>query len=293
MYVRILLFISIMILSSYSQDHNAKTKRAQQSPTPDQRGTKQSPLVIKPLKPDQTDEEINRDEEERKNKSKNDGNIVKLTAALALIALGQLGIYAYQAQKLRQTVKSAEDQSKATERHIGEAERSANAMEEIAATIDKGNKDFARAYLVVVIGGAIYQQRREGQDDLFFEANPTLINTGSTPARKVSFSIAVDILPVPIPEDFTFPIPETEVKDAGLVGPHQQHGLAATLNRFVPDDEVQAIKEGKDRALCVWGLVTYEDMYGKPHSTKFGQWLTWWPNGRVFGYYLAGQNDFD
>jgi hypothetical protein len=282
-----------MALSLYSQDHKSKPKQAQEASTAEQRGTENSPLFVKTIVAPKTQEEADRDEADRKEKSANDRRATQLTLALAVIAFLQFLVYAYQSWKLKQTVKAAGEQSEAMERHIGEANRSANAMEEIASTIDRGNKDFARAYLVVVIGGAIYQQRREGQDDLFFEANPTLINSGSTPARRVGFKIAIDILPVPIPEDFTFPLPDTEVKDAGIVGPHQQTGLTATLNRFVPDDEVQNIKEGKERGLCVWGLVTYEDMYGKPHSTKFGQWLTWWPNGRVFGYYLAGQNDFD
>lgn len=167
-------------------------------------------------------------------------------------------------------------------------------MELIANTNEEGNRDILRAYLTVTIGSAIYQERREGQEDLKFEAKPTLANTGNTPARKVCIRIAADILPIPIPEGFAFPLPEAEaVNDAGTVGAHQSYMLAGTVKDFVPYEEVPIIKEGKEKALCVWGLITYEDVFGKTHSTKFGQWITWWPNGQVLGYYLPSQNDAD
>ena len=228
--------------------------------------------------------------------SSSDGKMTSPTGILALIAFCQLLVYAYQAYKLRQTVQSAGEQSEAMERHIGEAARSATAMETIANTIEAGNQAIMRAYLTVLVGGAIYQERREGQSDLKFEGRPDLLNTGNTPARKVRIRIAADILPIPVPEDFDFPLPELEeelAKDAGIVGAHQKYTLAGTLKNFVPDAEIANIKEGREKALCVWGLITYEDVFGITHSTKFGQWLTWWPNNQVFGYYIKGQNDAD
>jgi hypothetical protein len=293
MYACKIIATTIIALSLFSQEHKTKAKAAQQSPTPDQRGTQQSPLIVKTLKPPQTDEEIKREEEERKNKSENDRDTVKLTRALALIALGQLVVYAYQAVKLRQTVKSAGEQSKAMERHIGEASRSADAMELIANTIAEGNRDILRAYLTVTIGSALYQERREGQENLKFEAKPNLVHTGNTPARKICIRISADILPIPVPEDFAFPLPPVEVEDAGTIGAHQSYILGGTVKDFVPYGDVPAIKEGKEKALCVWGLITYEDVFGKAHKTKFGQWITWWPNDQIIGYYLAGQNDAD
>ncbi len=116
---------------------------------------------------------------------------------------------------------------------------------------------------------------------------------GSTPARKVSIRIAADIIPIPLPSDFTFPLPEATFRDAGIVGAHHTYMLSGIVENFVPDTDVPLIKEGKEKALCVWGLVTYEDIFGNSHNTKFAQWITWWPNGQIFGYYIAGQNDAD
>jgi hypothetical protein len=56
-------------------------------------------------------------------------------AVIALIGLLQLGVFGYQAYKLKQTVESSGEEAKAMERHIGEASRSATAMETIAKTI--------------------------------------------------------------------------------------------------------------------------------------------------------------
>jgi hypothetical protein len=179
------------------------------------------------------------------------------------------------------------------ERHIGEAARSATAMEKIANTIKAGNQAVMRAYLAVNVGAAIYQERRVGQGDVKFEGKPNLLNTGNTPARNVNIRIQAAVLPMPIPDDYGFPLTDEPVKSAGVVGAHQTYLLSGVVKDFVPDHEVTAIKEGNGKALCVWGVVTYEDIFGDSHATKFGQWITWLPNNTVFGYYIPGQNDVD
>src|SRR5262249_20928665 len=46
-----------------------------------------------------------------------------------------------------------------------------------------------RAYLSVVIGTAVYQERDK---NLRFEAKPTIVNTGQTPAYNVRYRIKAD-----------------------------------------------------------------------------------------------------
>jgi hypothetical protein len=281
--------------SKVSQPKGQQSASSQQPGNNDQRGTEQSPLVVKTLEPAKSQAEIEQDAEDRKQKSTNDGRIVILTGILPLIAFGQLGVYLYQAIKLRETVEAAGEQSEAMERHIGESARSATAMETIANTIETGNQMIMRAYLTVTVGDIhLFQERKgPGQDDLKFETRPNLRNTGNTPARNVNVRISADILPIPIPKEFRFPIPELEIKNAGVVGAHQTTVLAGTVPTFVPDVEIGMIKEGRTKALCTWGLITYDDIFGESHQTKFGQWITWNPNGRVIGYYIAGENDSD
>jgi len=277
-----------------SQPKQRQSRSAQEKTNADQRGTDQFPLIVKTLPAVRTQAETEQDATDRKEKAANDRHIVELTGVLAVIAFFQLLVYTYQAKKLRETVESAGEQANAMERHIEEAARSATAMEGIANVIKTGNQDVMRAYLTVVIGSPIYQMRRVGQSDLQFEGRPHLVNTGNTPARKVRILIKADILPNPIPEDFTFPLPDDPIQTAGsTVGAHQTLIMGGILGRFVPDAEVADIKEGIGKILCVWGVVTYEDIFGGSHATKFGQFLTWLPDNSIFGYYLTGQNDSD
>jgi hypothetical protein len=286
-------FSFFLLLGSQQQQ---KSQATQQSTQQEQRGTEDSPFVVKVLPTPKAPKEASQEKEDRDNKANNDRDLVKFTEILALVACLQLIVYGYQSTQLRKTVKAAGEQSEAMERHIDEAARSADAMERITTTIDTGNKAILRAYLTVTIGAiSLYQERREpGQPDLKFETRPNLTNTGNTPARNVSFRIAADILPIPIPQTFEFTLSEeNEVKNAGVVGAHQTSVLAGTVKDFVPDSEVATIKEGREKALCVWGLVTYEDIFGAEHHTKFGQWIVWNPNGAVNGYFIVGQNDAD
>jgi hypothetical protein len=207
----------------------------------------------------------------------------------------QLIVFGLQAAMLKRTVQSGTEQSAAMDRHIGETTRSANAMETIANTIEDGNQMIMRAYVIVTIGTAIFQERRVGQSDLKFEGKATVQNTGNTPARKVRMYKQAAILPFPIPPDFTYPIPQDNAEDLtyATVGAHQSYLVSSIVPDFVPDGEVAAIKEGTKKVLCMWGLIKYEDIFGKPHTTKFAQWLTWLPNQTVFGYYVPGQNESD
>ena len=168
-----------------SKPQQQQTSATQQPSPADQRGSEQSPLVVKTLVAPKTQTEADRDAEDRKAKSANDRHIVYLTAAIAAIAFLQFLVYAYQAKKLRETVESAGKQAEAMERHIGEAARSADAMENVVATIRQGNEDIMRAYLTVTVGNGLYQERRgKGQADLKFEARPNLVNTGVLKPEK-------------------------------------------------------------------------------------------------------------
>jgi hypothetical protein len=276
------------------QQPNKKGQEFQQAPQTDQRGTEQSPLMVKVLVSPKTQTEADQDAEDRKEKSANDRHIVELTGALAVIAFLQFLVYAYQAKKLRETVKSAGEQSEAMERHIGEAARSATAMETIANKIEDGNRMIMRAYVTTLIGGAVYQERRVGQGDLKFEAKVTVLNTGNTPARKVRIRKKAEILPVPIPQDFAYPLPDFEVNSTyATIGAHQNYVIAAIVPDFVADGEVATIKEGSGKALCVWGEIIYEDIFGSPHATKFAHQLTWLLDGKVYGFYIPGRNEAD
>jgi hypothetical protein len=215
---------------------------------------------------------------------------------LAATVLGVVGgiigvsLLFWQTSLLRLTVEDSSEQSKAMQLHIGEATRSADAMEDISEVIQKGNAAIIRAYLSVVIGTAAPQNRK---DNVKFEAKPLLVNSGNTPARNVKIRISAEIIPNGKTESFTYAVPNELAKAAAVAAPHQNYTLSAIVKDFVPDADVPDIKDGGKGVLAVWGLVTYDDIFGDSHTTKFGQFLFWYPNQTVFGFYIGGQNDMD
>jgi hypothetical protein len=152
-----------------------------------------------------------------------------------------------------------------------------------------------RAYVTTVIGGAVYQERREGQSDLKFEGKVTVANTGNTPAKRVRIRKKAAILVIAAIDTFNFPLPDEDgnARTYASIGAHQNYVIESVVPDFIPDEEVAAVKEGNKKALCIWGEIIYEDIFGTSHCTKFAHWLYWLSSGKVFGYYIPGQNEAD
>src|SRR5260221_8795277 len=68
-----------------NQPPQSQSTSPNQPSAPDQRGTEQSPLVVKSLPPPNADEEARRQQEERENKSSADWWMVRLTGVIGLI----------------------------------------------------------------------------------------------------------------------------------------------------------------------------------------------------------------
>jgi hypothetical protein len=209
--------------------------------------------------------------------------------ALGLSSVGIVLIYL--------TFQETRDQSSDISRSVSEAAKSAAAMESVAKSMAVNAEQVIesvkimgddaevqrtfgmmnmRAYIDVVIGGALYQT-----PNLRFQAEPFMKNTGNTPARKIGWRIAADILPVPLPADFSFPLPPKSSTGSNVLGSLQGGGMVAVVPDRVADADVAAIKGGHPKALYVWGVITYEDMFRKKHTTEFAQQLYWERTGEV------------
>lgn len=167
------------------------------------------------------------------------------------------------------------------------------AAEATKASVEAG-KDTAkrqlRAYLAVVIGPAVFQERREDpKPDLMFEASPLLVNTGQTPAHKISFVVKAAVLPVPLPKEVGL----SETGDSGvgetILGVQHSASMGAVVNGFCRDEDVEDVKASNGKALYVWGLVTYEDVFGEKHETRFCQQI-YWTGETIRGFYTPGRN---
>lgn len=78
-----------------------------------------------------------------------------------------------------------------------------------------------------------------------------------------------------------------------ILGVNQTAFMNAIVDGFCHDHEVANIKGGiGGQGLCVWGRITYKDVFGGSHYTRFCQQLYWDRNTNILrGFYLPGRND--
>jgi hypothetical protein len=266
----------------------------------DELGTLRTPVRVQVVPTAPSSAEIEQQQRDREAREKGDAATALTNQRLILIGCAQLvvfalqlGVFGYQARKLRETVDAAGDQAAEMRHSVAEAARLASAMERMALNGEQSVQALRertaqqmRAYLTIVIGGGTYQEREKG---LKFDVRPNLVNTGNTPAHKVGYRARADILPVPLPADFALVLSEGR-SGSSVVGPHHNMELGAVVDRFVPDSEVEDIKRGIRRAVYVWGTVWYEDVFGEARETHFCHHIIWRPDGKVYGYYNERNN---
>ena len=167
-------------------------------------------------------------------------------------------------------------------------------MRQSVSASDEVSKRELRAYLTVVIGGATFQERRDEDKggDLKFECLPVLVNTGRTPARNVTFKARAAIMPIPLPQGINLPDAPDEGVGGSILGPQQNANMFAVVDGFCADKDVESIKYAKEgKGLYVWGRVTYEDVFGENHFTRFCQHIYWDLGDNIRGHYIPGRND--
>ncbi|MGD1147537.1 MAG: hypothetical protein ABR961_06280 [Thermoanaerobaculaceae bacterium] len=254
-------------------------------------GTESSPLFVKVLAAPKTAEETADDRQTRHDQSSANWWMVKLTAAVFFVGVIQAIVFGLQARRLKETIKKMDQiaggQTKDTRDAITQAARSAGAVEQVAAGLQERARQELRAYICVVVGEAIFQERTK---NLRFSTHPFMINKGATPAHNVRYRAAAEIRPVPLPADFTFPLPQ---RDSGpmVVGPDQSIQMGALVENEVPDEQVEQIKSGLGgRGLYTWGVITYDDVFGGKHETEFAIHVIWLHDARNYGWFQSGHN---
>jgi hypothetical protein len=234
--------------------------------------------------------------------------LVLVAAVTAWFALRTLNAIRDQVIEMRKTGEQTEKliqenmaQSTSLELSVKESARLASAMEIVAkeiaisakaathsvAALKERTAKQMRAYLTVIIGGGVYQERDKNYR---FEGKPIVINTGHTPARNVRHRCKAQVLPIPLPSDFAFPLPEKEFGGT-MMGPQQNNILGAIVDDFCDDAEVNDIKSANGKGLYVWGTITYEDIFGERQRTEFCQVIRWTPDNKIWGYFIPGHSD--
>jgi hypothetical protein len=164
-------------------------------------------------------------------------------------------------------------------------ERSATAMEGVAESMKinaakivesvEHQKIFGRmqmrAYVSVGLDERpVYQDQR-----LRFGASPTLLNTGHTPALNLRWQTTAIIAPFPLEAGYQFRVPP-QGEGQSILMPHQGGRMECTLPDRIADDLAEKVMGRDTLAFYVWGIVTYMDVFGDEHETKFAQVYSWW-----------------
>jgi hypothetical protein len=118
----------------------AKPAGADKSAEPDQRGTQESPLIVKIFPTQQTEAETRQAEEERENKSTPDWWMVRFTAILGFIGFLQLLAFGWQGWQLRRGVSVAAQAANEARDAIKATQASADAANTHAAAAEEANR---------------------------------------------------------------------------------------------------------------------------------------------------------
>jgi hypothetical protein len=100
-----------------------------------------------------------------------------------------------------------------------------------------------------------------------------LKNFGNTPANDVVLN--GNIAPVDWPLSAALPKLTTGVSEATAIGsrnvlhPQQQIPGSVFGEAVISAEEVSALQKSENRRLCMYGEITYRDVFNKTHSTKF------------------------
>jgi hypothetical protein len=186
-----------------------------------------------------------------------------------------------QRRQIEAAIQGMEESTRDMKESIGQATRSADAMEKSAKAVTVGSQAAAqsvillpkqmRAYLSVRINSGFYQDRPNWK----FEVKPMLINTGLTPALKVGYAAKADVLPFPLADEFVFPSLEKPRSVFGLLAPQHDLIINAMVESDFDEGEVENIKRGRGRRLYIWGTIVYEDVFGQPRYTNFAHNIIW------------------
>jgi hypothetical protein len=272
------------------QKQNSKAAQAAQNPTSEQKGTEQNPIFVKSLPSPQSESDTRHKEYEHHEKPTLERFMGWGTLALAiftgLLFVFTAGLWWVTYRLSRDAREEGKSRSREMAESIREANRAAKAMESLAVSA-AANSEAAiesvlvlkdrtaqqmRAYLMVTIGGGTYQEREK---NLMFEVRPQLVNSGNTPAHKMTYWAKAKIMNFPLPDNFIFEPPAEIVQHSMLIGPHQSIELNARVDDFVADDEVESIKRGNGKRVYIWGMITYTDAFDLVHTTKFCHSLVW------------------
>jgi hypothetical protein len=120
-----------------------------------------------------------------------------------------------------------------------------------------------------------------------------LINAGHTPGYRVSYKAHADVLPFPLPQDFSFALPDVPTASESTLGTGQNMILTGVVDRIYSEEEAREVRSGFPKRLYIFGAATYEDAYRVSRYTNFCFSVMWLGDGNSMGVFTKRHNDAD
>jgi hypothetical protein len=271
----------------------------QDSASNNQRGTDESPIVVKVLPSAQADKEPPKGQSKDSNQT-TDWWMFGATMVIAIIGAIQTRVFWIQAQRLKETIEKMEEisgkQTADIRASLAQTTRATEAMQDIATSMAINvksvqesvaiNREIAdrqrlitelqsRPYLTLTFELMVPQDLSPG---VRFEPRLRIENRGNTPAYNITYSIVADICPMPVPSDFAFALPDKTIGHSSIIAPLLHKIIGAVVPEHYDSTEAHSICEGIQRRVIAWGIVNYRDAFGIDRFIRFG-----------FTFYQQGQ----
>ncbi len=249
----------LLILALVLSQGPPVTKRTsnQQRADSGARGTQKSPIVIK-LDTAQADEYTKGAEQERRDKSATDTNIVRLTAGLLFVGFFQFLLFWRQLNIMQKSLIDTKEAADAAKKAADQTEASVLLAKETA-------ERQLRAYVLV---HSIDGMDPVTQPPLLIPYNFVMKNSGQTPAYQVEIHIVRALVkkggefpPLPPVEDAEGMKTYSPIPPGGF-----GHHTVGLTTRITPEIAVAA---QHTHDLYIFGRIRYRDAFGKSRTTNF------------------------
>jgi hypothetical protein len=244
------LVITLALLMAFASDSQAQSKR--QPPTPDNRGTEQSPVIVKILP------------SEQKPETTESNGLAKWFYGWSLS--DRIAVIASLAAFLQFLALIA-----------------------IVLVMRRTGQRQVRAY---IIAGTTDVSMQGPQNAVSISVKITIRNTGQTPARDVSIVCKTDLLEHPIKLPFDFALGSGADLSRSVLGAGRDAESTSSAERpFNADEMARGRNREGDSRIYTWGSVSYRDVFGRKHFTNFCSSLLFGEDGKPVAHASEHHND--
>lgn len=247
-----------------SVQQQTNSKNTEKTTTNDQRGTENSPIIIKVLPTKEIEKETHQAQKDRKEKTELDRKLTEytkelsiFTEVLAVVAFFQLVVFGVQAWKLHQTVKATKESADAalkTAHHMEVAERAYIKISHTPSGLVRRTP----------LAEMLYGQNRA------YEIDMEVRNIGKTPAELTRLSFSHILLPTDAPLPAIPPYNSSTEEEAIRAIMYGTDAIFPFPSFTVSVEDFEAINAGRTH-FYVLGYADYIDHFGTHHRAGYAR----------------------